>query len=197
MTKIRKRFVVVFLAVVVMLLPASSVRATQLQTITINVPTAAFLVSKQGTVSVVTNDGVPQSIVVAGREFIAQGTGVDINGEAGPGSVLLTANLSLLPGTMPLAFDHNGAIHFTTGRGVVSLVLTGKATEVKDQFMQTRTLSSSGNFVITNATGELADRLGVTGTFTLAIVSRLVPGELFPAAGTPVDVTFSAIHIVF
>jgi hypothetical protein len=40
-------------------------------------------------------------------------------------------------------------------------------------------------------------RVGVTGTFTLTIVNRLLAGKLFPAAGTPVDVAFSAIHIVF
>ena len=197
MTKNRKNLAVVFLAVVAALLTASSSQATQLLTATINVPTAAFLVSNQGTVTMVTNDGVPLSIVVTGRELIAQGAGVDINGAAGPGSVLLTFNLSLLPGTMPLTFNQSGAIHFTAGGGVVSLALTGKATEVNDPIMQTRTLRSSGNFVITNAVGDFANRVGVTGTFTLAIASRLVPGELFPATGTPVDVTFSAIHIVF
>jgi hypothetical protein len=63
--------------------------------------------------------------------------------------------------------------------------------------MQTRTLGSSGNFVITNASGEFADRVCVTGTFTLFIVCHVVLGEPFPQVGTPVEVTFSAIHIVF
>jgi hypothetical protein len=79
---------------------------------------------------------------------------------------------------------------------MVGLVFTGKATATKDLVMQTRTLSSSGSFVIMSTTGEFADRVGVTGTFTLAIVCHLVLGESFPQV-TPVDITFSAIHIVF
>jgi hypothetical protein len=177
------------LAVTFAVLPLAASRANAAA---IDFPNTTFAITALGDLTVVLKEGVPQAIVVRGQGLAANGVDVGINGVPYPAYVLLGSNLTLLPGTMPLKFEHKGMIDITlNGGAIVSLKYTGTATKTVDMMTHVKTLNSYGDFVVTNGTGVLADLVGVKGTYNLTLVCRGTPGE-HPMVGTPVDVTFSA-----
>src|SRR5512143_1586533 len=88
-------------------LPVSASRATAAA---IDFPSTTFYISQLGDLTVVVKEGVPQTIVVRGRDLTAKDVGFSINGTPYMGEVLVTNNLTLMPGTMPLMFEHYGVI---------------------------------------------------------------------------------------
>jgi hypothetical protein len=158
----------------------------------INVPTSTFAVSKLGDLTLVLKEGVPEAIVATGQKFTGTDVSTYVNGMASRSYVTLTSNLRLLPGTMPLKFEHEGYVNFSIGGDMLSLKYDGAATKTKEMAMQTKTLNSYGDFVVANGTGEFAALEGATGTYTLTLVCHGVPGE-HPMVGSPVEVTFSAM----
>ena len=150
MTNNRRNLLTTVLAAVGAMLTVSMATAA---TFSVNVPTTTFTISQLGDVTLVFKEGVPEAIVATGQQFTGMGVGTDINGMANPGDVLLSSNLKLLPGTMPLTFDHDGYVNFTIGGDMLSLKYTGKATKTKDLVMMTKTLCSFGDFVVANGMG--------------------------------------------
>jgi hypothetical protein len=189
MMKNRRNVLTMVLAAVVAIFTVSMATAA---TVSVNVPSSTFAIANLGNFTLVLKEGVPQAIVATGQKFTGMGVGTDINGMAGPGDVALTSNLNLVPGTMPLMFEHDGYVNFTIGADMLSLKYNGMATKTKDVAMLTKTLSSSGDFVVANGTGEFAALEGAKGTYTLTLVCHIVPGE-HPMVGNPVEVTFSAM----
>jgi hypothetical protein len=169
------------------LLVASAAKAAT----AIDVGTTTFTISKLGDLTLVVKGGVPEAIVVRGRELTGMGISFSVNGTPYMGDSGLTSNLTLIPNTMPLKFEHDGTICFTVGTDVLTLQYNGTATKTKDVAMLTKTLNSYGDFVVVDGTGVFADLKGVMGTYTLMLVCHIVPGE-HPAVGSPVEVTFSA-----
>jgi hypothetical protein len=177
------------LAVTFAVLPLA---ASRVNAAAIDFPNTTFAITTLGDLTLVLKEGVPQAIVVRGQELAANGVNVGINGIPYPAYVLLGSNLTLLPGTMPLTFEHKGMIDFTlTGGAMISLKYTGSATKDVDMVTHVKTLNSYGDFVVTNGTGVLADLVGIKGTYTLTLVCRGIPG-MHPKVGSMVDVTFSA-----
>jgi hypothetical protein len=189
MTNNRRKVLTMALAAIVAMFTASMATAAA---VSVNVPTATFMIAKLGNLTLVLKEGVPEAIVATGQKFTGMGVGTDINGMAGPGDVAVTSNLTLLPGTMPLKFEHDGYVNFTVGADMLSLKYEGTATKTTDVAMLTKTLSSYGNFVVANGTGEFVALEGAKGTYTLTLVCHIVPGE-HPMVGNPVEVTFSAM----
>jgi hypothetical protein len=106
--------------------------------------------------------------------------------------VLQTNNLTLLPGTSPLMFEHYGVVEFTFGANKLVLKYNGTATKAKDLAMMTRTLDSKGDFVVADAVGAVAGLKGTKGTYKLTLVCHITPG-VHPMVGSPVEVMFSAM----
>lgn len=181
----------ILLAALVLTLTALPVAATRAAAIGIDIPATPFAVSKLGDLTIVLKDGVPQTIVARGQEFKAMGAYPTINGLVSTADVLLTSNLTLVPLTMPLKFDHYGTIGFMIGDHILNLKYIGQATKVKDEVTGAKTLKSYGDFVITDGTGDFKYLAGLKGTYTLNLVCRGVPGE-HPKVGSLVEVTFSA-----
>jgi hypothetical protein len=168
------------------------VSATKAAAVAIDVATTTFTISKLGDFTLVAKEGVPEEITLTGRELTAMGVYFSVNGVPYVGDSGLTSNLALIPGTMPLKFEHDGTICFTAGADVLTLQYYGTATKAKDMAMQTKTLNSYGGFVVVDATGVFADLKGLKGKYTLTLVCHSMPGE-HPAVGNPVEVTFSAM----
>ena len=188
MTKMNKLSMLA-VAMAMVLLPAVASRAVAAA---IDLPTTTLYISQLGDLTVVLKEGVPQTIVVRGHNLKGTGVGFSINGTPYMGDVLLTNNLTLLPGTMPLMFEHGGVVEFTFGDNKLVLMYNGTATKTKDLAMMTKTLYSKGDFVIADAIGAFADPKGMKGTYKLNEVCHIVPGE-HPMVGSPVEVTFSAM----
>jgi len=178
------------LAVTFAVLP---VAASRVNAAAIDFPNTTFAITTLGDLTLVLKEGVPQAIVVRGQELAANDVNVGINGIPYPAYVLLGSNLTLLPGTTPLKFEHKGMIDFTINAGgaMISLKYTGLAVKDVDMMTHVKTLNSYGDFVVTNGTGGFAGLVGVKGTYNLTLVCRGIPGE-HPKVGSMVDVTFSA-----
>lgn len=157
----------------------------------IDFPSTTFAITSLGDLTVVLKEGVPQAIVARGQELAANGVSVGINGVPYPAYVLLGSNLTLLPGTTPLTFEHKGTIDITINGYILGLKYIGSATKIVDMETHAKTLNSYGDFIVTNGTGGFAALVGTKGTFTLALVCRGIPGE-HPKVGSMVDITFSA-----
>ena len=183
----RKNLFSTVLAVLMTLLTVSVGRAagTAIDT------TATFTISKLGDLTLVVREGVPKAIVARGRELSATGIGFSVDQAPYTGDVLLTSNLTLQPGTMPLMFDHDGVIEFTVGADMFALMYNGTATKTQDMVAQTKTLNSSGDFVIKGGTGPFAALNGMKGTYMLTLTCHTVAGQ-HPQVGDPVEVAFSA-----
>ena len=149
-------------------------------------------ISKLGDLTLVVKDGVPQTIVVRGRDLSGNNIGFSVNGIPYSGYVALSNNLTLQPGTMPLVFDHDGMLKFTVAADKLVLEFNGKATKTVDLMMLTKTLYSAGDFVVAEGTGQFAGLKGMNGTFKLNQVCHIVAGE-HPKVGSPVEVTFSGM----
>jgi len=184
-----KKTLLMALVLTLTLLPIAAARASA---IGIDLPASPFTISKLGDVTIVLKDGVPQTIVTRGQAFQGLGVYPVINGVVDKADVKLTSNLTLIPATMPLKFDHDGTIVITVGDHVLYLTYEGLATKVKDEVTGAKTLNSYGAFVITGGTGGFKDLAGLKGTYTLMIVCRGIPGE-HPKVGSPVEITFSAM----
>src|SRR5512135_1008391 len=187
--KTNRKNLIIALVIAVALLPVSAGRAIAAA---IDVPTTTFYISQLGDLTLVLKEGVPQTIVVRGHNVKGTGVGFSIDGTPYMGDVLLTNNLTLMPGTMPLMFEHYGVIEFTFGDNKLVLKYNGTATKTKDVAMMTKTLDSHGDFVVADAIGAVAGLKGATGTYMLTLVCQIVPGE-HPKVGSPVEVTFSAM----
>jgi hypothetical protein len=177
------------LAVTFAVLP---VAASRVNAAAIDFPNTTFAITTLGDLTLVLKEGVPQAIVVRGQDLAANDVNVGINGIPYPAYVLLGSNLTLLPGTTPLKFEHKGMIDFTinSSGAMISLRYTGLAVKDVDMVTNVKTLNSYGDFVVTNATGAVAGLVGVKGTYNLTLVCRGVPG-MHPKVGSMVDVTFS------
>ena len=157
-----------------------------------DIPMTTLTISKLGDLTLVVKDGIPQTIVVRGRDVSGSNIGFSINGIPYMGDVSLSNNLTLQPGTMPLMFDHYGKLCFTVGGNVLVLEYNGIAKKTVDLMMLTKTLYSAGDFVVADGTGPFAGLKGVKGTYKLNEVCHIVAGE-HPKVGSPVEVTFSAM----
>lgn len=157
-----------------------------------DIPMTTFYISKLGDLTLVVKDGVPQTIVVRGRDVSASNIGFSVNGIPYMGDVSLSNNLTLQPGTMPLMFDHYGKLCFTVGGNIIVLEYNGTAKKTVDTMALTKTLYSVGDFVVTDGTGPFAGLKGMKGTYKLTEVCHIVAGE-HPKVGSPVEVTFSAM----
>jgi len=184
-----KKILLTTLVLALALLPVAATRAAALG---IDIPASPFTISKLGDLTIVLKDGVPQTIVARGQEFKGLGIYPVINGMVNTADVLLTSNLTLIPATMPLKFDHYGTIGITVGDHVLYLKYDGQAIKDKDVATGAKTLKSYGDFVVTGGTGGFAELAGKTGTYALTLVCRGVPGE-HPMVGSPVEITFSAM----
>jgi len=176
------------LAVTFAVLPLA---ASRVNAAAIDFPGTPFAITTLGDVTKVLKEGVPQAIVLRGQEVAANGVYVTVNGIPYTAYVLLGSNLTLLPGTTPLKFEHKGTIDFTINGYLLSLKYTGLAIKDIDMMTHVKTLNSYGDFVVTNGTGGFADLVGAKGTFDLTLVCRGIPGE-HPKVGSLVDVAFSA-----
>ena len=183
----KRNIMITVLAMTLVLLVAPMSRAVAAD---INFPASVFTIKQLGDVTVVLRESVPEAIVSRGQKFIGNEVYVTVGGVPYTAYVALGSNLTLIPGTMPLKFEHMGTIDFKfTGGSTLSLEYGGKATKTKE--MHTKTLNSYGHFVITDGTGPFADLKGSMGTYTLTIVCTGT-GE-HPMVGDPVTVTFSAM----
>ncbi len=172
-----------------MLLP---VLVSQAVAASIDIPMTTLTISRLGDLTLVVKDGVPQTIIVRGRDLSGSNTGFSVNGTPYTGDVSLSNNLTLLPGTMPLMFGHYGKLCFTLGGNILVLEYNGTATKTEDLMMLTRTLDSTGDFTVADGTGVFAGLKGMKGTYTLKQVCHIVAGE-HPKVGSPVEVTFSGM----
>jgi len=177
------------LALTLALLPVAATRAAAFG---IDIPASPFTISKLGDLTIVLKEGVPQTIVARGQEFKGMNVYPTINGMVSTADVVLTSNLTLIPATMPLKFDHDGTLVITVGDKVLYLKYEGQAVKTKEPATGAKTLSSYGNFVITGGIGDFKALAGIKGTYTLTLVCRGVPGE-HPKVGSPVEITFSAM----
>jgi len=184
-----KKTLLMTLMLTLALLTVAAARAAALG---IDIPASPFTISKLGDVTIVLKDGVPQTIVTRGQEFKGLGVYPVINGVVYKADVGVTSNLTLIPATMPLKFDHYGTICITVGDQVLTLKYNGQATKDKDPVTGAKTLKSYGDFVVIDGTGVFKDLVGQKGTFTLILVCRGIPGE-HPMVGSPVEITFSAM----
>jgi len=182
-----KKLIMLTVAMTLVLLPVAASRASAAS---VDIATTTFYISKLGDLTLVAKEGVPQAIVVRGRNVTAKDVGFSINGTPYMGYVLLSNNLNLMPGTMPLMFEHYGVVEFTVGADMLVLQYNGTATKTKDVAMLTKTLYSKGDFEVADGTGVFAGLKGVKGTFKLNQVCHIVPGQ-HPMVGSPVEVTFS------
>lgn len=187
--KTNRKNIIIAAVMTLALLPVSASRAAAAA---IDVSTQTFYISQLGDLTVVVKEGVPQTIVVRGKNLTRKEAGFSINGAPYMGKVLVTNNLTLLPGTMPLKFEHSGVVEFTFGDNKLVLEYYGTATKTEDAAMMTKTLNSYGGFVVADAIGAVADLKGTTGTYKLDLTCHIVPGE-HPMVGSPVEVTFSAM----
>jgi hypothetical protein len=158
----------------------------------IDLPNTTLTISKLGDFTLVAKDGVLQTVVVRGLTLSGNNIGFSVNGLPYSGYVALTNNLTLQPGTMPLAFEHDGMLEFAVGDNALILNYEGKATKTVDLMMLTKTLYSAGDFTVANGTGPFAGLKGMKGTYKMNQVSHIVAGE-HPKVGTPVEVTFSGM----
>jgi len=158
----------------------------------IDIPNTTLTISKLGDLTLVVKDGVPQTIIVRGRDLSGNNIGFSVNGIPYSGYVALSNNLTLQPGTMPLMFEHNGMLEFVVGDNVLILKYNGTATKTVDLMMLTKTLYSAGDFTVAEGTGPFAGLKGTMGTYKLNLVCHIVAGE-HPKVGTPVEVTFSGM----
>jgi hypothetical protein len=181
----------ILMLALVLTLAVLPLAATRAAAVGIDIPATPFAISKLGDLTIVLKDGVPQTIVARGQEFKAMGVYPTINGMVSTADVLLTSNLTLVPATLPLKFDHYGTIGIMVGDHILNLKYIGQAIKVKDEITGAKTLKSYGDFVITDGTGGFKDLAGLKGTYTLDLVCRGVPGE-HPKVGSLVEVTFSA-----
>jgi hypothetical protein len=173
-----------------MLLP---VFVSQAAAASFDIPNTTLTISKLGDLTLVVKDGVPQTIVVRGRDVSGSNISFSVNGIPYMGDVSLSNNLTLQPGTMPLMFDHYGKLCFTVGGNVLVLEYKGTATKTVDLMKLTKTLYSAGDFVVAEGTtGQFAGLKGMMGTYKLNEVCHIVAGE-HPKVGSPVEVTFSAM----
>jgi len=184
-----KKTLLMALVLTLTLLPIVAARASA---IGIDLPASPFTISKLGDVTIVLKDGVPQTIVTRGQAFQGLGVYPVINGVVDKADVKLTSNLTLIPATMPLKFDHYGTIGITVGDHVLYLTYDGQATKEKDAVTGVKTLKSYGTFEVTGGTGGFMGLAGQKGTYTLTLVCRGIPGE-HPMVGSPVEITFSAM----
>jgi hypothetical protein len=184
----RKNLLVIVMAMTMVMLPVSA----SLAATSIDIPATTLKISMLGDLTLVVKEGVPQAIVVRGRDLSGMGVGFSINGTPYMGDVMVSNNLTLLPGTMPLMFEHYGVIEFTFGDNMLVLKYNGTATKTKDLAMMTKTLYTKGDFEVADAVGAVAGLKGLKGTFTLTLVCHIVPGQ-HPMVGSPVEVTFSAM----
>jgi len=157
-----------------------------------DIPATTFTISKLGDFTFVAKDGVPQTIIVRGLDLKGKNIGFSINGIPYMGDVSFSNNLTLIPATMPLMFDHYGKIYFTVGGNVVTVEYKGTAKKTVDLMALTKTLESAGDCVVIDATGPFAVLKGMKAPYKLNQVSHIVAGE-HPKVGTPVEVTFSAM----
>lgn len=184
-----KKLSTLFVAMSLVLISAF---ATQAVAASFDIPMTTFYISKLGDLTLVVKDGVPQTIVVRGRDVSASNIGFSVNGIPYMGDVSLSNNLTLQPGTMPLMFDHYGKLYFTVGGNVIVLEYKGTAKKTVDTMALTKTLYSVGDFTVTDGTGPFAGLKGMKGTYKLTEVCHIVAGE-HPKVGSPVEVTFSAM----
>jgi hypothetical protein len=168
-----KKASIITVVMAMVLLPVLESRAVAS---TIDIGTTTFTISKLGDLTLVLKEGVPQTIVVRGKELTGMGVGFGINGAPYMGDVLLTNNLTLVPGTMPLTFEHYGVIEFTVGTDKLVLQYNGTAKAMKDMAMLTKTLNSYVDFVIADGIGAFAGLKGMKGTYTLTLMCHIVPG---------------------
>jgi hypothetical protein len=186
-----KRILMMIALVMTMALVSAPVTAAA--EISIELDTTTFYISQLGDVTIVLSEGVPDVILATGQEFTRKGIYFSINGIPYLADALLTTKkLKLQPEMMPLKFDHEGTLDFTSGEDMLSLEFKGVAEKTKDMEMHTKTLNSYGDFVVTNGSGVFEGLEGVMGTFTLTLVCQRMPGE-HPEVGDPVEVTFSAM----
>src|SRR5690349_9934710 len=165
--------------------------ASQAAAASIDILTTTLAISKLGDLTLVVKDGVPQTIIVRGRD-VSGVTPFSVNGIPYTGDVTLSNNLTLQPGTMPLMFDHNGMVQFMAGANMLVLKYKGTATKTVDLMMLTRTLNSAGDFFVADGTGPFAVLKGMKGTYKLNEMCHIVAGE-HPKVGSPVEVTFSGM----
>ena len=158
----------------------------------VDIPMTTLTISKLGDLTLVVKDGVPQTIIVRGRDLSGNNIGFSVNGIPYSGYVALSNNLTLQPGTMPLMFDHYGKLCFTVGGNVLVLEYKGTAKKTVDLMMLTKTLYSAGDFTVADGTGPFAVLKGMMGTYKLNEVCHIVAGE-HPKVGSPVEVTFSSM----
>lgn len=184
-----KKLSTLFVMLSLMLLP---VFVSQAAAVSIDIPMTTLAISKLGDLTLVVKDGVPQTIVVRGRDVSGSNISFSINGTPYMGDVSLSNNLTLQPGTMLLMFDHYGKLCFTVGDNVLVLEYKGIAKKTVDLMMLTKTLYSAGDFVVADGTGPFAGLKGMKGTYKLNEVCHIVAGE-HPKVGSPVEVTFSGI----
>jgi len=177
---------------VIMTMAALPITAARAAAASIDIPMTTLGISQLGDLTLVVKDGVPQTIVVRGHNVSGTGIGFSTNGAPYMGDVMLGNNLTLVPGTMPLMFDHYGVVEFTFGADMLVLKYNGAATKTKDAAMLTKTLYSKGDFTVAAATGVFAGLAGVKGAYKLTEVCHIVPG-MHPMVGSPVEVTFSAM----
>lgn len=183
----KRNLMITVLATTLVLLLAPMSRAVAAD---FNFPASMFTIKQLGDVTIVLREGVPEAIVARDQKFVGNEVYVTVNGVPYTAYVALGSNLTLMPGTMPLKFEHFGNIAFTfSGGSTLSVEYDGAATKTRE--MHTKTLNSYGGFVITDGTGPFADLKGGKGTYTLTIVCSGT-GE-HPMVGDPVTVTFSAM----
>jgi len=184
-----KKLSTLFVTLSLVLLP---VFVSQAAAASIDVPMTTLTISKLGDLTLVVKDGVPQTIVVRGRDVGGSNVSFSINGIPYMGDVSLSNNLTLQPGTMPLMFDHYGKLCFTVGGNVLVLEYNGTAKKTVDTMALTKTLYSKGDFTVADGTGPFAGLKGMKGTYTLTEVCHIVAGE-HPKVGSPVEFTFSGM----
>ena len=183
-----KKLSTLFATLSLVLLP---VFVSQAVAATIDIPMTTLTISKLGDLTLVVKDGVPQTIIVRGRDVSGSGIGFSVNGTPYMGDVSLSNNLTLQPG-MPMMFDHYGKLCFTMGDSMLVLEYKGTATKTVDMMMLTKTLYSTGDFTVADGTGPFAGLKGMKGTYKLNEVCHIVAGE-HPKVGSPVEVTFSGM----
>ena len=184
-----KKLSTLFVTLSLVLLPAF---VSQAVAATIDIPMTTLTISKLGDLTLVVKDGVPQTIVVRGRDVSGSNISFSTNGIPYMGDVSLSNNLTLQPGTMPLMFDHDGKLCFTVGGNVLVLEYKGTAKKTVDLMKLTKTVYTAGDFTVADGTGVFAGLKGMNGTFKLNQVCHIVAGE-HPKVGSPVEVTFSGI----
>jgi len=166
--------------------------AGQAVAVSFDLPATTFTISKLGDLTLVVKDGVPQTIIVRGRDVSGSNISFAVNGIPYRGDVSLSNNLTLMPGTMPLMFGHYGKVCFTVGGNVLTVEYNGTATKTVDLMALTRTLDSAGDFTVADGTGVFAGLKGMKGTYMLKEVCHIVAGE-HPKVGSPFEVTFTGM----